>query len=202
MESLRTGSSTKSRILIVDDDPDLRYILADRLRAEGHEAEEAGDIAGARAALARERFHMICLDVFLPDQEELEGMREIRLRFPEIPVVILTAQGSTELATKALASGAYDFLTKPLEFVRLKAVVDRALERSALIRELRDLKLRESALFAQPLEAIEKHAILAALERHDGNRTKAATALGIGRRTLQNKLKRYRLAAKGASGAS
>jgi two-component system response regulator AtoC len=125
-----------ARILVVDDDENLRLILGDRLRAMGCEVSEAGSLAQARRQLAQESFQLLFLDVFLPDQQEMDGLREVQERDPTLPVIVMTAHGTIDLAVAAMRAGAYDFLTKPLDFRHLAVMVERALENSQLRSEV------------------------------------------------------------------
>jgi DNA-binding NtrC family response regulator len=123
-----------SRILIVDDDPDLRKALGDRVRHWGHAVDDAGDLATARAALARRAYDLVLLDLQLPDGSGIELLDAARKGDPPVPVVMLTAHGSIESAVEAVRAGAVDFLSKPADFELLKLVVERVLEHARLTR--------------------------------------------------------------------
>ena len=142
-----------ARILVVDDDVNLRLILGDRLRAMGYEVVEADSLAAAREVLATASVQLICLDVYLPDQRDLEGLREIGETHPGLPVVILTAHGSIDLAVRAMREGAYDFITKPVDFDRLDLVLGRAIERSELRSEVDYLRRASDEPFSEIIGA-------------------------------------------------
>jgi len=129
-----------NRILVVDDDENLRLIVTDRLFALGYQADEAGSLAEAYTKLESENYQLICLDVYLPDQQNLEGLSTIRSNYPALPIIVMTAHGTIDMAVEAMKQGAYDFATKPLDFERLGLVVERALESSQLRTEVSYLR--------------------------------------------------------------
>jgi two-component system response regulator HydG len=132
------------RILVVDDDDALRHSLARVLEQNGYEVVTAGCGQGARAVLADKEVAVALLDLVLPDVEGLELLREIKTTQPDTEVLVVTAFGSIEGAVEAMRQGAYDYLTKPFRAGELLATVAKALERSALERENRWLRLQLS----------------------------------------------------------
>jgi len=134
-----------ARVLIVDDELNLRRILMGIVRAAGHEAAEASDLVSARAALARETFEVLLLDQRLPDGDGLELLAECRELEPGLAVVMITAHASVELAVEAMRAGAFDFLAKPFHPDQVTAVVARAGERSELVRENARLRAQMAA---------------------------------------------------------
>ncbi|HEY0962689.1 MAG TPA: sigma-54 dependent transcriptional regulator [Pseudomonadales bacterium] len=123
--------STTTRILIVDDEPDIRELLEITLSRMNLATQSAGDLATARRLLAAEPFNLCLTDMRLPDGDGLELVRDIQARYPHIPVAVITAHGSTETAIEALKSGAFDFVSKPVDLVKLRALVQSALKLSA-----------------------------------------------------------------------
>jgi DNA-binding NtrC family response regulator len=136
-----------ARILVVDDDENLRLILSDRLLNMGHQVREADSLAAALKCLSEDSFQLLFLDVYLPDQANLEGLRQIRQDWPTLPIIVMTAHGTIDLAVIAMKEGAYDFVTKPMDFKRLGVVVDRALESSQLRTEISYLRRAADAPF-------------------------------------------------------
>jgi len=131
---------TPARILIADDEPGQRELLAGFLRRLGHEIIEAAD-GEETVALARETgVDLVLLDQRMPRLGGEAALRALREANPEIDVVVVTAYGTVEAAVEALKLGASDYLTKPLDLERLRLVVSRLLERRTLLRENRELR--------------------------------------------------------------
>jgi DNA-binding NtrC family response regulator len=140
MEMTKTKRKHESQILLVDDDDNLRMIVADRLTVIGHRVDEVTCLAEAVERLERETYQLVLLDVYLPDQEGLEGLRKIRERFSSLPIILMTAHGTIDLAVEAMKEGAYDFVAKPLDFKHLAVMVERAIENSQLRTEVHYLR--------------------------------------------------------------
>lgn len=120
--------SARAHILVVDDEPDLRALYELTLVREGHAVVCAGDIAQARRRLSQQRFDVLITDMRLPDGLGLELVRQLGFeRCPEKSIVI-TAYGSAQNAVEALKSGAFDYLTKPVDLKQLRSVVQAALQ--------------------------------------------------------------------------
>ena len=133
-----------SDILIVDDEEDIRDLVAGILSDEGHEARTAHDSDSALAAIAERVPRLVFLDIWLQGST-LDGLAlldEIKKLHPTIPVVMISGHGTIETAVSAIHRGAYDFIEKPFKADRLILVCDRALETSKLRREVSDLKKR------------------------------------------------------------
>jgi two-component system response regulator HydG len=124
-----------ARILIVEDEPNMRKILAMNLRADGHIPLELGTLREALAALQANDFDVILTDQKLPDGKGLDIVVAVTESESSAAVVMLTAYGSVELAVDAMRRGAYDFLTKPFSAENLKAVIQRAARHTLLRRE-------------------------------------------------------------------
>jgi DNA-binding NtrC family response regulator len=129
-----------ARILVVDDEPNMRRILAALLKGDGHTVTEAGGVEAALAAVAASSFDLVITDQKMKDGQGLQVLSACQDADPALPVVILTAFATVELAIEALRQGAFDFLTKPFEPEAVRAVVKRAVERIGLRRENRLLK--------------------------------------------------------------
>jgi two-component system response regulator HydG len=129
-----------AQILLVDDEASMRRVLAAILGEDGHVAVEAGGVSEARRLLATRPFDLVITDQKMPDGEGLSLVASAREADPALPVVIITAFATVELAVAALKEGAFDFITKPFVAETVRAVVRRASERSALVRENANLK--------------------------------------------------------------
>lgn len=130
-----------ARILVVDDEPDIRHLIQDILSDEGHSVRTAESIATARAALAAETPDLMLLDVWLPDGDGLHFLRErIEADGLPCPTVMISGHGTIESAVEAVRLGAYDFLEKPVSLAKLLLTVQRALETAQLRRENAGLK--------------------------------------------------------------
>ena len=122
-----------ARILIVDDDPSLLRLLSLRLHYEGHTAIEANSGAAAMALLDRELPHLMITDLRMPGMDGLQLFNAVHRRFPLLPVLILTANGTIPDAVAAMQKGIFGYITKPFEGADLMREVDRALEVSAAL---------------------------------------------------------------------
>ena len=129
----------RHRILVVDDDPDIRDLLCDRLRMMQLEPTCAGDGREALAVLRNEAPPITLLDLQLPLVGGLEVLQAIRAESIETTVIVITAWGTPDRAVEAMRAGAYDFLPKPLDPKHLEVVIAKALERESLRDENRRL---------------------------------------------------------------
>jgi DNA-binding NtrC family response regulator len=119
---------SKARILLVDDEPIVRFGIRDFLDSRGFTVDEAGSLEQARALVQRTRPDAVVLDYRMPDGDALDLLQELHAADPQLPVVVLTGHGSIDLAVRAIKEGAENFLTKPVELPALAVVLDRALE--------------------------------------------------------------------------
>jgi two-component system nitrogen regulation response regulator NtrX len=134
-------------ILIVDDEADIRDLVAGILDDEGHRTRTAAGSDEALAAIESRRPHLVFLDIWLQGSR-LDGLQVldlIKAGHPDLPVVMISGHGNIETAVAAIKSGAYDFIEKPFKADRLILVAERALEASRLKREVRDLKVRAAS---------------------------------------------------------
>jgi DNA-binding NtrC family response regulator len=127
------------RILVVDDDPDIRELLSDRLQLMGMDVACAGDGDEALTILRQEAPPLTLLDLQLPRVSGMEVLQAIRREGIETTVVVITAWGTPERAVEAMRAGAYDFIPKPLDPAHLEVVISKALERDSLREENRFL---------------------------------------------------------------
>jgi DNA-binding NtrC family response regulator len=133
------------KILVVDDEPNMRRILVSNLRQEQHEPVQAEGVGVARRALAECRFDAVITDQKMADGEGLDVLAAAHEADPALSVVFLTAFATIELAVESMRRGAFDFVTKPFVPEALLASAARAVEHTLLLREnerLRDTVLR------------------------------------------------------------
>ena len=133
----------QNRVLVVDDEPDIRQLIGDILLDEGHQIETADSIAAARSALPAFKPDLVLLDVWLPDGDGVALLKEWQDQGGlTAPVVMISGHGTIETAVSALKFGAYDFLEKPVSLAKLLATVQRGFEHAALKRENQGLRSR------------------------------------------------------------
>ena len=137
----------KNTILVVDDNLAHRTMLKTLLSGWGYAVAEAEDGSAAITRVHEKPFDLILMDVRMVKISGLEALAEIKKFNPAIPVMIMTAYASVETAVEALKKGAYDYLTKPLDFDELRLAMERAMEHSQLKEENRLLRERLSNRF-------------------------------------------------------
>ena len=119
-------ANVPASVLVVDDEPDLRTLYELTLLREGHQVVSAGDLSQARECLAQQRFDVLITDMRLPDGLGLELLRELNVSQRPEKCIVITAYGSAENAVDSLKSGAFDYLTKPVDLKQLRAAVSAA----------------------------------------------------------------------------
>jgi DNA-binding NtrC family response regulator len=124
-----------ARILVVDDEPNMRRILASNLRLDHHQIWEAGGVEEAQHSLAANDFDVVITDQKMPDGDGLTVLASAQENDPTLAVILLTAVATIELAVDSMRKGAFDFLTKPFQPEVVRATVRRACERTRLYRE-------------------------------------------------------------------
>ena len=147
----------KERILVVDDEETIRFVLKTLLSEMGHEVVAAGSVQEGLQQLSDEPLSAALLDLVLPDGSGITVLDGIKQASPDTEVIIMTSHASVETAIDAIRKGAYDYLHKPFELDEVSATVTRAIEK-------RSLKLRNNELMAE-------------LERHNRDLTAAVKRL-------------------------
>lgn len=131
-------------VLIVDDEEDIRTLVAGVLHDEGYTTRGAGDADATLEQMALRRPGLVILDIWLQGSrlDGLEVLQAIKRDHPSVPVVMISGHGTIETAVKAIKMGAYDFIEKPFKADRLLLVVERAIEAARLREENEELRLR------------------------------------------------------------
>ena len=120
---------TASRILVVDDEADIRGLLKEILSEEGYEVEVAADATQARSSRATQVPDLVLLDIWMPDTDGITLLREWSVTDGyDCPVVMMSGHGTVETAVEATRLGAFDFVEKPLSLTKLLRTVERALD--------------------------------------------------------------------------
>ena len=122
-----------AKILVVDDEQNLRIVVQKEMRRQGHEVETASDGEAAWNMLEEEDFDVLLTDINMPRLDGIELLRRLRKKVQNPPeVIMLTGQATVENAIEAMKLGAYDYLTKPYRITELSALVNR--KREPLLR--------------------------------------------------------------------
>ncbi|MCL6499440.1 MAG: sigma-54 dependent transcriptional regulator [Firmicutes bacterium] len=129
----------RHRVLVVDDEENIRNLLSQILRQEGFEVETAADGATALRRASSGEFDLVLLDVRIPEKDGMEVLREIRREDPGAVVMIVTGYATLEMAVEAMRQGAFDYISKPFKKDELLLKVRRALEHEQLREENRKL---------------------------------------------------------------
>ncbi|MEL7345804.1 MAG: sigma-54 dependent transcriptional regulator [Pseudomonadota bacterium] len=133
-------------ILVVDDERDIRELIADILRDEGFSTRVAGTSDDCMAELAKDKPSLMILDIWLKDSQMdgIDILKHVKRDMPEVPIIIISGHGNIEIAVAAIKQGAYDFIEKPFNIDQLLVVISRAMETSRLRNENISLKRRET----------------------------------------------------------
>ena len=137
----------RNKILVIDDDKLIRWGLNQKLSEWNLAVFEAEDGAGGLKAIEEELPDLILLDVNLPDFLGTELLPKIRKDWPDVPVIMITAYGTVDGAVEAMRFGAYDFIVKPIDYVKLKGVLTNALEMASLKDTVAYYKQKEEKEF-------------------------------------------------------
>jgi len=134
------------KVLVVDDDRSHRFMLSSMFSEWGWTVEEADDGTTAVAAVEAHSYDAILMDVRMAKMDGMEALRRIHAFNPAIPVVIMTAYSSVDAAVEAIKIGAHDYLTKPLDFDRLRLTMARALDHRQVVEVKEEAKYQKRAL--------------------------------------------------------
>ena len=137
-----------SDILIVDDEKDIRVLIADILRDEGYATRLAANSQECMAEVTNNPPGLMILDIWLKDSamDGIDILKTVKRDRPEIPIVIISGHGNIEIAVAAIKQGAYDFIAKPFNIDQLLVVIRRAMETAKLRRENVSLRQQGSGM--------------------------------------------------------
>jgi two-component system response regulator PilR (NtrC family) len=127
----KNTAPSQLRILVIDDEPDLRTLYELTLLREGYQVTTAGTVSQARSLLAAERFDLVITDMRLPDGMGTELLKDLRSQQRSERCVVITAYGSAENAVESLKAGAFDYLTKPVDLKQFRSVIAAAMQAPA-----------------------------------------------------------------------
>jgi len=127
------------RVLVVDDEQGVRESLRMVLK-EGYEPIAVGSSGEALETLAATSVDVVLLDIVMPGMDGMQLLEELRVRFPNLPIVMLTATKTVKTAVGAMKLGAFDYITKPFDVDELRVILDKATERAELVREVEELR--------------------------------------------------------------
>lgn len=131
---------SKGHILIIDDEDQLRKLLSRLLALEGYTLYEAANFRAAMRILEKEEIHIVLSDVKLPDGNGVELVRDIRVKYPEIETIVLTAYGNIADGVQAIKNGAFDYITKGDDNNRILPLVSKAMDKAHLQFRIRELE--------------------------------------------------------------
>ena len=131
----RANYPTVAHVLIVDDEVNIRRVLAAMLKREGYEATASADGEQALAVLAKTPVDVVVTDLVMPRMGGMDLLKRVSADFPDVPVIVITAHGSVDSAVAALKAGAFDYITKPFEQEELKKVIAKATRAHDLERQ-------------------------------------------------------------------
>jgi len=150
-----TNGSASVDCLVVDDEPRLRQVLAHLMRVSGYQCLEAADGADAIDALERQPVALVLSDMRMPRMDGVELLRQIRARWPDTAVIMITGISDVETAVSCLSNGALDYLTKPFLLEEVRTRVQLALEKRRLRMEIHDHQVHLEARVAEQARRIE-----------------------------------------------
>ena len=163
---LASAAVTAASILIVDDEKNILTSLQRALKVEGYDADVAGGGTVAVEKLAKRAYDLVLLDVQMPDLSGLEVLKRLRADKNDVPVIVMSGHGTTEMAVQAVKLGAHDFIDKPLSTEKLLVTIANALSFQRLASENRELRERSGATGAllgtsRPMQELLRHISLA-----------------------------------------
>jgi two-component system response regulator AtoC len=134
-----------NRILVLDDEENIRFFFTEALRKEGYEVRTVGRGDRAIELFGSEDFDVAVVDLKLPDIDGMEVLKNFRRKRPHTPVIMITAHGTRQVAHQALREGAYDYFTKPFDLEEMRVVIRRAVEKAELVHEVERLRQQMEA---------------------------------------------------------
>ncbi len=144
----------KSRILVIDDEENIRYTFDNFLSEEGYQVQTVSNLQEGKEMLATREFDLVFLDILLGSESGLDILREVKEKSLKCLVVMITGAPDVETAAEAVRYGAFDYIPKPVHQTNLLRVAMAALEHKRLLEEKETLRLRLEGLFRCALEGI------------------------------------------------
>ncbi len=181
---------TAPRILIVDDEPDMRWVLRDLFGSAGFEVTTADDGQQALTALAAGEIDVVLSDVRMPGGDGVQLLEDSRARDPDLPVILLSAVEDIETAVGAMKLGAYDYVAKPFDRHRLVGAVRRAAEKRCLLRQVRELRGRSGLDLGITPAAHELDRLLSVVAGHAGLAVLLVGESGVGKEIAAREIHR------------
>ncbi|MGH7889743.1 MAG: sigma-54-dependent transcriptional regulator, partial [Thermodesulfobacteriota bacterium] len=129
----------KRQILVVDDENLILKIISDILVKEGYKVKTSFNCNKALQLLKEDSFHVVLTDIRMPEKNGIDLLSEIKAFNPDIPVILMTGYASLVTAVEAVHHGAFDYLTKPLDYDKLKSIIKHAVDKYDLFRENKHL---------------------------------------------------------------
>jgi two-component system nitrogen regulation response regulator GlnG len=188
-----------SEVWVVDDDASIRWVLERALVGAGLLVREFGNIDEAMRVIGHELPNVVITDITMPSRKGLEFLETLGNRFPEIPVIVMTAYTDLDNVVSAYGSGAFEYLPKPFDLDEATALVKRALTRrtdwQTALRQSVDEKLAigSSDLLGDLGVEFERILLQATLAFTRGRKQEAARRIGWSRNTLARKLKELKI---------
>ena len=186
-------------VWVVDDDASIRWVLERALIDAGLSVRQFGNADEAMGVVDREQPNLVMIDIKMPGRSSLELLETLGDRFPEIPVIVMTAYTDLDNAVSAYRGGAFEYLPKPFDLDEATALVKRALTRrtdwQTTLRQSVDEKLAIGSfdLLGDLGAEFEKILLQATLAFTQGRKQEAARRIGWSRNTLARKLKELKI---------
>jgi response regulator RpfG family c-di-GMP phosphodiesterase len=155
-EDVPPTAPARTRCLIVDDEPRLRQVLTRVMRADGFDCFEAANGVEALEVLEREPVTFVLTDLRMPRMDGTELLRQVRARYPDVAVVLITAVADVDVAVSCLSIGAMDYLTKPFHLEEVRARVRQAIDKRRLVIENREYRANLEARVAAQARRLEQ----------------------------------------------
>src|SRR5207249_11640074 len=165
-------------VLVVDDEPDIARILADRLQTMSLDVQVAHDEEEALLAIQQNPPGLVFLDIQMPKLNGIEVLKRVHKEWQDLPVIIMTAYGTIARAVEAMKEGATDFVTKPFDIDHIKIVIDRALAQRGLKHEVAVLRVGVESRYDPLIAASTQMAEVVELAKEAAQGDAAAPRLG------------------------
>ena len=147
---------SNARVLVVDDEKAILEMVARKLTACGHECTTASDATEALDVISRNEFDLMLLAVLMPDRSGVELLIDVKDRYPDVAVVMMTGVVDTPTAVKAMREGAFDYVTKPFNLNELPTLIDRALEWRAALLQNREYHQNLERMIVERTEGLKQ----------------------------------------------